>query len=116
MPRMDQGERVFRFWLDAGKVVDRLKKIDREALAKNETPFALSFFPPGLGKKPKPLAILSDDVVQITAIKRCEKNNNLIVRLFEPTGKPRKTILSLPWLRKRISIKMRTKDKHKRKM
>ena len=103
-PRIDQGERLFRFWLNAGKVNERLERIDREALIKNEKPFALSFFPCGMGKKPKPFAVLSDGVVQIAAIKRAENNNNIIIRLFEPTGKKRTTTLSLPFIDKKIRI------------
>jgi len=97
MPRIDQGERFYRFWLDGGKVADRLAKIDREALAQNEKPYALSFFPSGLGQAPKQLACLSDDVVQMTAAKLAEDGTDLIIRLFEPTGAARKIILSLPF-------------------
>ena len=103
-PRSDQGLRQFRFWFNAGQVKKRLEQVDREALAKNEKPFALSFFPPGLGNKAKPLATLSDAVVQITAIKRAESNNDLIIRLFEPTGNARSTTLSLPALGEKIKV------------
>jgi len=103
-PRIDQGERIFKFWFNAGKATERLRFIDREALVKNERPFALSFFPSGQGRKPKPLAVLSDNVVQITTIKRAEKSNALIVRLYEPTGKSRSTVLSLPCLRRKIKV------------
>ena len=106
LPRIDQGERIFKFWFNAGKVDQRLKSIDREALAKNEKPVALSFFPCGKGKKPKPLAVLSDKVVQITTIKRAEKNNGLIIRLYEPTGKKRTTVLSLPFINKKIKVNL----------
>lgn len=106
-PRIDQGERNFTFWFNAGKVKSRLENIDREALAKNEKPFALSFFPSGKGKKPKPIAVLSDNIVQITALKKAQTNNDLIIRLFEPTGKSRKTVLSLPFARKRINLSLK---------
>jgi len=96
MPRIDQGERVYRFWLNGGKVEDRLAKIDREALVANEKPYALSFFPSGLGEAPKRLATLSDEVIQMAAAKLAENGDGLIIRLFEPTGTPRTTTLSLP--------------------
>ena len=95
MPRIDQGERVYRFWINGGPTGDRLERIDREALAHNEKPMALSFFPPGFGEKPKPFITLSDDVVQVSAVKQSEDGGSLIVRLFEPTGKPRTTRLSI---------------------
>ena len=103
-PRADQGQRIFRFWLNAGKVSERLNSIDREALVKNEKVYALSFFPPGKGNKPKPLAILDDDTVVITAFKKSENGNCFIVRLFEPTGRKRSVQLSLPAISKKIKI------------
>lgn len=103
-PRADQGQRVFRLWLNAGGVSKRLSSIDREALVKNERVHALSFFPSGAGNKPKPLAILDDDVVQMTAFKKSEKGNCFIVRLFEPTGKKRSVQLSLPVISKKMKI------------
>ncbi|MCE5240438.1 glycosyl hydrolase-related protein [bacterium] len=97
-PRLDQGERLFRFWLNAGPTQERLAAVDREALVHNERPMALSFFPSGAGDKPGPCALLSDEAVQVTALKRSEDGRRLIVRLFEPTGQKRTTTLSLPAL------------------
>lgn len=97
LPRVDQGERLYRFWINVGEKDDRLEKIDREALVHNEKPMALSFFPPGFGEKPKPFITLSDDVVQISAVKQAQDDKGLIVRLFEPTGSARETVLSLPF-------------------
>lgn len=96
-PRQDQGERLFRFWLQGGTRRERLAAVDREALAHNEAPMALSFFPKGGGIKPGPLLVVEEPAVQVTAIKPAEENDNLIVRLFEPTGKARNAVLRLPW-------------------
>lgn len=96
--RIEQGERLFRFWLNAGPVAKRLAAVDREALVANERPMALSFFPSGQGEAPAPLVTLSDGVVQLTAIKRSEDGKALIVRLFEPTGQARTTTVVLPGL------------------
>jgi len=103
-PGIDQGTRCFKFWFNGGAVRERLARIGREALARNEKPFVLSFFPAGLGVKTKPIVVLSDEVVQVTAVKRAESNSDLIVRLFEPTGKRRKTIVSFPFAKKRIKL------------
>ena len=105
-PRIDQGRRQFRFWLNAGPVASRLSAVGREALAKNEKPFALSFFPAGGGKKAAPLVLLDDDAVELAAVKKAEKGSDLIVRLFEPTGRKRSTTLSLPPLkiRKKVTL------------
>ncbi len=97
-PRIDQGVRNYRFWFNGGKVEERLENVDREALLKHEQPYALSCFPSGHGEK-KPAAITLDDpTVQMTALKAAEKGCGFIVRLFEPTGSDRQTILTLPLL------------------
>lgn len=102
----DQGEHIFRFWINMGSISRQLERIDRLALVRNEKPYALSYNPPGMAKKIKPLAILSDDVVQITAIKKAENNKDMIIRLFNPTDKFRAAILSLPLLQKKFKVKL----------
>jgi alpha-mannosidase len=106
LPRLDQGERLFRFWINASPVNERLIKIDREALVKNEKPFALSFFPSGSGVKPQPGLSLRDDVVQVTAFKQSEDRAGWIIRLFEPTGQAWSTILSIPCLSVEVQIEL----------
>lgn len=105
-PRSDQGERCYRFWLNAGPAAERLARVDREAMAHNETPMALSFFPPGGGRPPKPWLRLSDDAVQVTAIRPAEDGRGLMLRLFEPTGVARTTTVTLPaaGLRRRVRL------------
>lgn len=102
--RIDQGFREFKFWFNAGKVKDRLEAIDTEALFKNEKPFAISFFPAGTGKKPKPMVKISDKAVQVTAVKKAESGNYVIIRLFEPTGKKRNLTISMPVIAKKFKI------------
>lgn len=104
LPRIDQGERLFRFWLNGGPVDERMQKVDREALVKNEKPMALSFFPNGAGEKPKPFLTLSDDAVQVAAVKQSEDGSALIVRLFEPTGAARMTTLTVQDRRHEVSL------------
>jgi alpha-mannosidase len=94
-PHIDQGERIYNFWLNVGNKDERLMHIDREALIKNEKPFALSFFPSGLGVKPNALISLSDDVIQMTTFKKSDSSEDYIIRLFEPTGTGRSTIVTL---------------------
>ena len=107
IPRIDQGERVFRFRLRAGSRKDRLEAVEREALGFNERPYVLPYFPPGEGRKAAPAARLSDPVIVLTAMKKSEDGNVLILRLFEPTGRARTTVLTLPFAgaRTRISLK-----------
>lgn len=97
-PRIDQGERLFRFWITPGPADARLLQVDREALAHNEKPFLLSFFPAGTQETPLPGITLSGDVVQITAFKAAERSDAYVIRLFEPTGQARSTTLCIPAL------------------
>jgi alpha-mannosidase len=95
-PRQEQGERLYHFWLNAGPLAARLAAIDREALAHNEKPMALSFFPLGDGAPLPPYATLSDDVIQLSALKPAESDEGVIVRLFNPTADERRTVVTLP--------------------
>lgn len=95
-PRIDQGERFFRFWLNAGPSDIRLDAIDREALVKNEKPVVLSFSPSGAGKKPLAAVQMSAGAAVLSAMKFAEKNDDVILRLHEPTGKRSKVKLKLP--------------------
>jgi len=104
VPQVDQGERIFRFWLNAGPASRRLQAVGREAQVHNEKPMALSFFPAGAGSKPKPLVLLGDDVVELSAAKKSHRGGDLVVRLFEPTGRKRSTVLSVPPLRIRRKV------------
>ncbi|MCE5280072.1 MAG: glycoside hydrolase family 38 C-terminal domain-containing protein [Planctomycetaceae bacterium] len=95
-PRIDQGQRLFRIWINAGEVAARMATVDSEALARNEQPFVLSFFPAGGGEKPAPLATIDDPSVLMTAFKKARSGDDYIIRLFEPTGQARNTTLRLP--------------------
>ena len=99
VPRLDQGVHRFRFWLNGGRVRERLNHIDREALARNEPPFALSFFPGGGGRKPAQAVVLDDEIIQCNAIKQAEGGRELIIRLYNPTDRRRATTLRVPPLR-----------------
>jgi alpha-mannosidase len=89
------------------EMLDRFERagarVDREALVTNEKPFALSFFPSGAGARPMPGPVLSDEVIQCSAVKQAEDGEALVMRLYEPTGRPRATVISLPF----ISLKAR---------
>jgi alpha-mannosidase len=96
--RVDRGEHVFRFWLNAGPAEARLAVVDREATAHLEPPMALVAFPAGDGAPAVPGAVLSDPVIQMPAMKLAEDGRRVIVRLFEPTGVARQSTLALPAL------------------
>lgn len=106
VPRIDQGERMFRFWINGGRRVSRLTAVDREAQVRNEKPPLIAFFPASRGKKPGPFVLLSDPAVEVTALKKAETGSALIIRLFEPTGRGRETVLSLPWANAKKTIRL----------
>jgi len=78
--------------------VARLDAIDREAAAHLEPPMALVAFPAGGGASAGPGVVLSDTVIQMPAMTMSADGRRAIVRLFEPTGSPRRTTLSIPAL------------------
>jgi alpha-mannosidase len=111
LPRHDQGERVFRFWLTGApaQTPDRsfTAHLARTALTANQPPMALSFFPSGLGARPKPFIVLSNPDVLLTALKRAEDGDATIVRLFEPTGEDTRTVTAdLPALETRFTTSL----------
>lgn len=107
IPRIDQGERIFRFRMNGGEAADRLERVDREAAVFNEKPFVLSFFPSGEGVRPLPLIVLDDACVQLSAFKKAEDGEDYIFRLYEPTGRARQVTAKLP----AAELELRTKLK-----
>jgi len=94
--RIDQGERLYRFWFRGGEGKQPFAALDRQALSRNEKPYIVSFFPPGTGVKPAPLAELSDETVVMTACKQAEDGEGYVVRLHNPTGETLHATLHLP--------------------
>ncbi|MBW5447564.1 alpha-mannosidase [Cohnella sp. CFH 77786] len=106
LPRMDQGERSYTFWLNAGELDERRRLVDREAIFHNERPYALSFFPSGNGQPAGTFLELEDDTVQLSAFKKEERGDGYIVRLFEPTGFSGSTVVSIPSLGVREEVRL----------
>jgi alpha-mannosidase len=107
VPRQDTGERTFRFWLNGGRLAERMAAIDREALARNEAPYVLPYFPPGHGRPAAAGLVLEGEAVQVTAFKKSEDGRDVIVRLFEPTGRPRRAVVKLPALGARAAVRLK---------
>jgi len=105
-PRIDQGERRFKFWITGGNADERMKIISREAQVKNEFPVGLCCFPSGAGKPVLPAVILSNDTIQLSTLKMAEEQDWLILRLFEPTGKSGETTVSIPLLDLEIQVSL----------
>ena len=106
-PRIDQGERLFTFWINAGSADDQMRAVARQAQIHNEKPMVQWFSPSGGGTRPKPFALLSNKDVQITTIKQAENGDGWIIRLFEPTGRHQKTqlrIMAAKPIRKTVTL------------
>jgi alpha-mannosidase len=99
-----QGKRYFKFWLNGGDAKARLENIAREAQIKSEVPFAVCYFPAGKGEVPKSLFLIDEPAVQLTALKKAEYSDDIIIRLFEPTGTNRKIKLESPLLKADFDI------------
>ncbi|HOX06942.1 MAG TPA: glycoside hydrolase family 38 C-terminal domain-containing protein [Planctomycetota bacterium] len=97
MPRQEQGERLFRFWISGGRRSERLSAVGDEAMAHNEKPMALSFFPSGAGRRPKPFVSVDGAGVELMAAKPVEDGRGLVVRLFEATGRASTARVRLPF-------------------
>ena len=98
IPRMDQGEHVYRFWIQGGQAAERLARIDREAAVKNAPPTALCCFPTGRGQIPLPVVILDDSCVILTAMKMAESSEQIVLRLFNPSGGACSARIQLPFI------------------
>lgn len=86
-PRMDQGERRYRFRLLAGKRDETLLSADREAAQFNQKVYALAHCPSGKGEKPKNLISVDRADIALSCFKRSERQtDSYILRLFEAQG------------------------------
>jgi alpha-mannosidase len=99
MPYIDQGERLYNFKITAGSYSDILDNAGKNALAFNEKPMALSFYPCGEGKHPVPGAVINGGGIEMTTLKYAEKEDNVyIMRLYNPSDEDRQTNIGLPAL------------------
>jgi len=105
-PRIDQGERIYRFVLEGGEQAERIANVSRQAQQFNEAPYALSFFPDGGEGGNTQAAVLEGDGVQLTAMRPSQDGKSLIVRLFESTGKTRKAKIRLPILKVEAEVEL----------
>ncbi|MFC2097062.1 glycoside hydrolase family 38 C-terminal domain-containing protein [Bacteroidota bacterium] len=96
--RIDQGERTFRFWFNAGEKETDFATVERRSSIINEGIMAVCCYPSGKGNKVLPNIVLSNNEIRLGALKMAEDNNWLIIRLFEPSGKSQKTRITIPRL------------------
>ncbi len=95
VPRMEQGERIFRWRVAAGGP-DMLRGIGNRALALNEKPYVFSFNPSGAGEKPGALITIDNPAVVVSAFKKAEAGDRYILRLYEADGVAQTARVRLP--------------------
>jgi alpha-mannosidase len=103
-PRIDQGERIFRFWINAGPVSKRSVLVEREAQVKNEVPMVLCCYPEGETEKIPAIVELEGEGVVMTALKFAPEKSQLLIRLFEAEGLERTVKLLFPFLGKKTNF------------
>lgn len=94
--RMEQGERLFSFRLEAGDrtLMDRL---DKEAQVYNEEPYAFAFNPSGDGKKRASSLLVDNDEVILSSCRQTLDTKGYVIRVYESAGRENEALLSLPW-------------------
>jgi alpha-mannosidase len=105
-PRINQGEHIFNFWLNGATYNERIKSIQKETQIKYEPPFALPVSPITEQKIVTPLIHMSNNTIELVTAKKAENNDDLIIRLFEPTRSQQETSLTIPALNIKTKIKM----------
>lgn len=105
-PRMEQGEREFSFRIYAGETKELSSTIDNLALAFNEKPYGVAYCPPGTGEKRGSFISIDNKAVILSALKRAEKRDGYIMRLYESEGKNQKAIVYIPSLEIDIKIQL----------
>lgn len=102
VPRMDQGERLFRFSLVPGSKPEQLAKADRKGLEFNQRPYALQAFPSGEKNAVRPSLVLSAPSVLVASLRQDgNHSNSWLVRLFNPLDKAVRT--EVEWMGQAIS-------------
>lgn len=102
IPRISQGEHVFRFRICGGAAEERMEQVDTQAQIFNEQPWALNVFPGGEGKKTDSFVTISNPAVQISAMYREEEK--LVLRLWNSHSKKVSAVVEFPGLSVRDEV------------
>lgn len=102
-PRVDQGERDFEFYISCSEHDERMSVIEAESALIHQAPMAVSFFPSGEGEAPKTLCQLDNKTVQLVAVKKAERGDGYIFRLYNSVEQEQEFELQIPLLGSEIS-------------
>ena len=96
-PRMDQGERIYRFRFLAGTHERVMKEVDRQAAIFNQRAYGLAFCPSGKGEKPESLISIDKENVALSCFKQSERDPSVsIIRVFECQGNKADARIEIP--------------------
>lgn len=96
LPRMEQGQRFYRFFIQGGASASMDECLDRLAQAFNEMPYGFSYCPPGEGEPVGSFLQIDNPRVMVSAIKKSEDSEGYILRLYEGSGKEAEAKLFFP--------------------
>lgn len=91
---MDQGERLYRFRGEFGTAEELEQRVPKAAAVFNQLPFSLSFFPSGKGGQAVRGFELQGDGVELTALKKGEKKDCYIARIYNSSGRPNSAVIT----------------------
>ena len=105
--RIDQGERHYDFILNFSNLDSRLENIEKERQIAHQAPYALNYFPTGNGEKCKEFITISEPSIVLSAVKKAEKDNAIVVRLYNSQNKSSSTEICFKWLNLSFEIKFK---------
>jgi alpha-mannosidase len=97
-PRMDQGEHLFRFRIQAGPVSERLESVDLESRLLNCGSMSLCCYPPKSGNDAGNAIVVTNKAIRLAVLKWAEDDNRIIIRLFDTSGKSNQVAVMIPSL------------------
>ena len=89
-PRIDVGERVFHFVLDAGNYTEKRTEAERKSVEAHQGPMIMNFFPTGEGRRVPAVLRTSNKNITVSTLKRAENGRGMILRLFNGTDTEQK--------------------------
>lgn len=104
--RMEQGERIFRFKVEAGEADDVLERIDRDAQIFNEEPYAFTFSPSGNGTGRGTFLTISNPAIVLSAFKKADRKEGYVLRVYEAAGRVSKAVINFPCLQMSREIEL----------
>ncbi len=102
--RIDIGERLFDYVIEAGEATAVSDRIDYECQLVHQPPLALSYAPSSEGVRPEPLCVIRDRRLELVTVKQAADGNGFIIRLFNTAEQPLTAEISFPAWRQQYTV------------